>query len=308
MALPRNGNTTLFSANAAGTLRLIAYLALACIIMVVDRRFGVLTRVRYGASVVIEPVFSLAALPARLADFVRHSAVDRVELAHENTRLREALLLANARLNRMHVVAGQNQRLKKLLDVRHALGMDVQLARVIGVDLGAFRHRIVLDVGADEGVTVGQAVIDARGVMGQVIEVLKNTCRVILVSDPNHAIPVVDERSGLRTVANGSGAGGQLRVRSIPLTADVRVGDTLLTSGLGGRFPAGFPVGTVLSVTPDADGMFAEAQVQSAAALNRSGEVLLLRDLPSPVGPPAPAPAFGPPASLAAKPNTKGAH
>lgn len=307
MALPRDGNTTLFSANAAGTLRLIAYLALACIIMVVDRRFGVLTHVRYAASIVIEPVFTLAAIPAKLTQFVRHSAVDRADLAHENTHLREALLLANARLNRMHMVAGQNQRLKKLLDVRHALGMDVQLARVIGVDLGAFRHRIVLDVGADQGVTVGQAVIDAHGVMGQVVEVLKNTCRVILISDPNHAIPVTDERSGLRTVANGSGTGGQLRVASIPLTADVHVGDTLLTSGLGGRFPAGFPVGTVLSVIPDADGMFANAQVKPAAALNRSGEVLLLRDLSPPVGPPALAPAVGPPASMA-NPDTKGGH
>lgn len=267
--------------------------------MVLDRRVGVLTRVRYGASVLIEPVFSLAAIPAKLTQFTRHSLVDRAKLARENTRLREALLLANARLNRMHVVAGQNQRLKKLLDVRHTLGMDVQLARVIGVDLGAFRHRIVLDVGANQGVTVGQAVIDAHGVMGQVIEVLKNSCRVILISDPNHAIPVVDERSGLRTVADGSGVGGRLRVRSVPITADMRAGDTLLTSGLGGRFPTGFPVGTILSVKPDADGTFAQALVQPAAALNRSGEVLLLRDLSPPAGPPPPAPAVGPPASLA---------
>ncbi|MDN5923448.1 MAG: rod shape-determining protein MreC, partial [Xanthomonadales bacterium] len=240
MALPREGNTSIFSANAAGTLRLIAYLALACLIMVVDRRVGALTRIRYAASVVVEPLFTVAAAPAKLVQFVRHAMVDRSQLSHENTQLREALLLANARLNRMQVVAGQNQRLKQLLDVRHSLGMDVQLARVVGVDLGAFRHRIVLDVGAHEGVQIGQAVIDAHGVMGQVVEVLQNTSRVILISDPNHSIPVVDERSGVRVIANGAGAGGQLRVASIPLTADIRAGDMLLTSGLGGRFPAGF--------------------------------------------------------------------
>ncbi|HET6632543.1 MAG TPA: rod shape-determining protein MreC [Rhodanobacteraceae bacterium] len=307
MALARDGDTTLFSGNAAGTLRLIAYAALACVLMVIDRRVGVITHVRYTASVLIEPVFALASLPAKLANFASTSLVSRHHLSEENAHLREALLLANARLNRMHVVAGQNQRLQELLDVRRQLGMDVQLAHVVGVDIGAFRHRIVLDVGADQGVKVGQAIIDAHGVMGQVTQVQHDSSRAILVSDPNHSIPVVDERTGLRTVASGSGVGDQLVLRSIPLTADVRVGDRLLTSGLGGRFPAGFPVGTVASVAPDEAHMFARAQVTPAAALDRSGEVLLLRDLPPPVGPPAPAPAVGPPASLAGQSAAAGA-
>ncbi|HJU27305.1 MAG TPA: rod shape-determining protein MreC, partial [Rhodanobacteraceae bacterium] len=223
----------------------------------------------------------------------------RHDLIDENRRLREALLLAQARLNRMNAVSQQNARLKQLLDTRRMLGMDVQLARLIDVDLGAARNRVVIDAGDKEGVHVGQVVIDAHGVMGQIVEVLPHSAVALLVTDANHSIPVVDERSGLRGIARGGGAPDRLVVSDIPLSADVKVGDRLATSGLGGRFPAGFPVGTITAVGPDPSGMFAQASARPAAALARSGEVLLLRDMPEQVGPPAQAPPAGPPDSLA---------
>lgn len=299
MALPSKESSPIFADAAAGTLRLIGYLALACVLMVLDHRNGWLHRARYVASAAIEPIYRLAAWPAQTAQNLAVAFTERAGLIADNNRLRETLLLAQARLNRMGAVAEQNARLKQLLDTRRMLGMDVQLARLIDVDLGAARNRVMLDVGADEGVHVGQVVIDAHGVMGQIVESLSHTSVVLLITDPEHAVPVVDERSGLRGIAHGSGALDRLLVSDIPLSADVRVGDHISTSGLGGRFPAGFPVGTITAIGPDPSGMFAQAIAQPAAALARSGEVLLLRDQPEPVGPPRPALPVGPPDSLA---------
>ena len=299
MALSDKESSPIFADAAAGTLRLIGYLALACVLMVLDHRNGWLHRARYTASLAVEPIYRLAAWPGETAQKARVVFSERRDLIDENEKLREALLLAQARLNRMNAVSEQNARLKQLLDTRRMLGMDVQLARLIDVDLGPARNRVMIDAGAKEGVHAGQVVIDAHGVMGQIVEVLPHSAVALLVTDANHSIPVVDERSGLRGIARGSGAPDKLIVSDIPLSADVKVGDRIATSGLGGRFPAGFPVGTITSIGPDPTGMFAQASAQPAAALARSGEVLLLRDLPEQVGPPAPAPQVGPPASLA---------
>lgn len=299
MARARDESSPLFAGNAAGTLRLIVYLALAMVLMVLDHRNGWLWHVRSGAASVIEPVYRLAGLPAAGVRTMSVAFADRQRLTEQNQRLREDLLLANAKLNRMAAVAEQNQRLKQLLDTQHSLELNVQLARVIGVDLGAYRYQITLNVGARDGVKPGQPVIDAHGVMGQVKEVLPTTSVVMLVTDPAHAIPVVIERTGLRTVAYGSREGDQLSLPDIPLAANVHVGDKLLTSGLGGRFPPGFPVGEVLSVAPAATGMFLVAQAKPAADIDRSADVLLLHDLAEPDGPPAPARPVGPPMDLA---------
>lgn len=292
-------SSPLFSGSVAGTLRLIFYLALALVLMVLDHRNGWLWRVRYGAAVVVEPLYRLAGLPSAGMQALGVAFADRKQLTEQNRQLREDLLLANAKLNRMVAVARQNLRLKELLDTRRYLDLKVQLAHVIGVDLGAYRHRLVLDVGARQGVKPGQPVIDAHGVMGQVVQVLPSISVVMLVTDPDSAIPVVVERTGLRTVAYGSRDGDQLVLPTIPRAADVEPGDHLLTSGIGGRFPSGFPVGEVTSVGPSPTGMFLEAHARTSAQIDRSQDVLLLHDLAAPVGPPAPAPAVGPPADLA---------
>jgi len=209
-------------------------------------------------------------------------------------------LLAQARLNRLDALVAQNARLKDLLDAQNNLGLSVQLAHLVDVDLDPFRPRVVLNAGSNQGITVGQPVIDAHGVMGQIVEVLANTSVAMLITDPTHAIPVVIERSGLRTIAYGTGAIDRLDLPNIPISADVQVGDRLVTSGLGGRFPAGFPVGEILKIGTDATGMFTAAQARPAAALDRSGDVLLLRDQPQPYGAPAPVEEGGPPRDLAA--------
>jgi rod shape-determining protein MreC len=312
MARARDESSPLFAGNAAGTLRLIVYLALAVVLMVLDQRNGWLWRLRYAASSVVEPVYRLAGLPAVGVRTMSVAFADRQLLTEQNQRLREDLLLANAKLNRMAAVAEQNHRLKELLDTRHSLDLNVQLARVIGVDLGAYRYRLTLNMGDRDGVKQGQPVIDAHGVMGQVTEVLPTTSVVMLITDPAHAIPVVIERTGLRTVAYGSRDGDELSLPTIPLAADVHAGDKLLTSGLGGRFPPGFPVGEVRSVAPAPTGMFLAALAKPSADIDRSEDVLLLHDQAEPEGPPALVTPMGPPsqltpaASVAAPPAVRG--
>ena len=302
MALPQQESTPIFSDATAGTLRLIAYLALAAVLMVLDHRNGWLQRARYAAAAAIVPIYKLAAAPADWIHDASAAFVERRTLLDENRQLHEALLLAQARLNRMDAVANQNQRLKQLLDTQQLLGLHAQLARLINVQLGPTRDHVMLNVGADEGVRVGQVMIDGHGVMGQVTETLPHASIAMLVIDPDHAVPIVFSRTGIRGIAHGTGDPGQLTVPNLPLSADVKPGDQLVTSGLGGRFPAGFPVGTVTRVERGPSGMFMEVLAQPAAELERGGEVLLLRDQPDPVGPPAPAPAVGPPASLAPLP------
>jgi len=297
-----NDSTPLFAAGASSTLRLIGYLALAIVLMVADHRGAYLERVRWTLSIAIEPLYRLAALPARLAHEGRLALADREKLTEQNAELSRQLMLAQARLNRLATVSEQNQRLKELLDVQHSLGIGVQLAKIIDVDTDPFRHRVMLNVGSNQGVNVGQAVIDAHGIMGQVVEVLPNTATVMLITDPAHALPVTVERTGLRTIARGGGALDTLELPNVPVSAEVRVGDRLLSSGLGGHFPAGFPVGSIRAISNDVTGMFAAATATPSAALDRSGDVLLLHELPDPIGPPEAAPVTGPPAAVPAAP------
>jgi rod shape-determining protein MreC len=301
MALARNDSSPLFAEGASSTLRLVIYLALAITVMVVDRHFHYVEILRTRTSAIIEPIYRLAAMPAKLAHDARLAFSDRNALSEENLRLREALMLSQARLNRLGVVQEQNQRLKQLLDVQNGLGVGVQLAKLIDLQLDPLLQRIVLDAGSAEGVSVGQAVIDAHGVVGQIIEVWPHTSKAMLITDPSHALPVRIERSGVRVIARGSGVVDRLDLLNIPASADVKVGDKLVTSGFGGRFPAGFPVGEIVEVKNDPSGLFGAAVARPSAALDRTDEVLLLHELADPIGPPAPAEIPGPPLGIAPK-------
>lgn len=288
-----NASGSLFVEGGAGTLKLLAYLAMATILMVADHRGGYLDKVRAGAGLLTGPLYRLAAAPAHIARDVSNHFTAQQTLMDENTALREQLLLANARMDRLASVQVENQRLRSLLGGTRGLRLDVQLASLIDIDLDPFRHRLVLDAGSRRGVTEGLAVIDAEGVVGQVLAVTPANATVILISDPSHAIPVQVVRTGLRAIAYGTGRTDLLEVPSIPLSADLRAGDVLETSGIGGRFPAGFKVGTIEQLQPDDTRLFVVAQVRPAARLDRGGEVLLVWNTPTPVqtdevGPPVP--------------------
>ena len=297
MAIARNEVSPLFADGALGTLKLIVYLTVAIVLMIADHRGDYRERVRAALSAAIEPLYRIAALPARLGQDARMALADRSQLAEQNADLGRRLMLAEATLNRYAAVQEQNQRLQRLLDVQQSLGLGAQLARLIEVDPGPFHRRIVLNVGSEDRVAVGRAVIDASGVMGQIVETLPHTSVVMLITNPTQAIPVALERTGLRTIARGGSSADTLELPNIPISADVKIGDRIVTSGLGGIYPAGFPVGEIRAISNDASGLFAAAVATPSASLDRSGEVLVLHEVPDLMGPPELAPANGPPAA-----------
>jgi rod shape-determining protein MreC len=279
------------SGDIAGTLRLLAYLALAVALMVLDHRGSWLSRMRQQAQALIQPVRAIAGLPGRLVETVSNDAGTLSQLTSENRRLRNELLVARARMARLATVNADNARLRGLLAAAEQGSLDVQLAPVLDIDLDPTRQRLVLRAGSNDGVRVGQIVIDAGGVVGQIIEVGPMQSTVLLLTDPDHALPVAIARNGVRLVVYGTGRADQLALASVPLSSEVKVGDVLVTSGLGGRFAAGFPVGTITALRPDESRAFLVGDVKPAAQLDRGRDVLLLRTLPSRpvIGPTPPA-------------------
>ncbi|OPZ14011.1 MAG: Cell shape-determining protein MreC [Alphaproteobacteria bacterium ADurb.BinA280] len=272
----------------SSTLMLLLYLSLAIVLMVTDYRTDSLGKVRQSASLLLQPFYTMASLPARLAHDLRDAWVAREAVQAERDGARQQLLIARAQLDRLQAVQQENQRLRELLGGTRGLQMSVQLANVVDVDLDPFRHRIQLDVGEESGVREGLALIDASGVVGQVLSVGPRRSTALLISDPSHGVPVQVVRTGLRVVAFGTGETDRLRLPNIPQSADIRVGDALVTSGLGGRFPAGLPVATVASLQPDDTRLFMIASATPTAALDRSGQLLLLwtAEATPEVGPP----------------------
>ncbi len=266
--------------DTAGTLRLLAYLALAITLLVLDHRGGWLRQIRTQANLLAQPVWALAGLPGRVGGSLRDHLATRSALLEENRELRNELLLANARLTRLRNAAIDNAQLRDLLGVVERSGLDVQLAPILDIDLEPSRQRLVLAAGSRQGVHEGQAVIDAGGLLGQVVEVTPVHSTVLLLTDPDHAVPVMIARNGVRLIAYGRG--DRLELHDVPLNRDVQVGDLLVTSGLGGRFPPGFPVATITALRPDESQAFLVGELAPAAHLDRGRDVLLLRTGPAP--------------------------
>ena len=291
------GPTAARSGDVAGTLRLLAYLALSITLILLDHRGGWLTQVRASSELLVQPLWWVAGLPGRIGEGLHDDARLRSSLSAENKVLRNALLISGARMARLQTATAENARLRGLLGAAERGGLDVQLAPILDIDLDPTRQRLILDAGSRDGVQMGQSVIDAGGLLGQIIAVMPSTATVLLLTDPDHAVPVVVARTGVRLVAYGQGRSDQLQVRNVPLSSDVKVGDSIITSGLGGRFPSGFAVGTVTRLGPDESRAFLIGDVHPAAQLDRGRDVLLLRQQPAAPGAggsgPGPAPRTG---------------
>ncbi len=279
MAVRNTDNQARFSESSSGTLGLIGYLAIAAALMAVDHRSQVLTVIQRQIAGLASPAYWLATAPVRLARGARDAAADRSSLIHENAALRQQLLLAQAGLAQIDSMEEENNSLRALLGARARLSLHVQLAELIEVDLDPYRHRLLIDQGSAQGVQQGQAVIDAHGLVGQVLEPMIDSAQVILITDPGHAIPVRVARNGLRAIVYGTGEIDRLELPHIPFSADIVAGDQLLTSGFGGRFPGGIPVAVVKSVRGDDSATFAIAEATPLAGLTRGNQVLLLSTL-----------------------------
>ncbi len=273
-------------------LRCVLFSLVALALIIVDKRYDHLGRIRRALSIVAYPVQIAVASPFEGWDWFRESVSSRAALRADKARLESELRLAQFRLQRYEALEAESQRLRALRESTAGVTDRFIIGNVMDVDLDAFRERILVDKGAQDGVFVGQAVLDAGGVFGQVARVEQLTSEVILVSDATHAIPVQVNRNGLRTIAVGTGDPSKLKLPYLPTSADVLAGDLLVTSGLGGGFPAGYPVGTVADVKRDPAQSLADVDVKPAAALDRSRELLFVF-MKTP--PPPSAPAVAPP-------------
>ncbi len=244
--------------------------------MVVDARFDALKPLRSHLGLVLTPLYYVADLPVRAWDAAYLQLTSRADLISENERLRAEALLAKRKLQKLAALTEQNVRLRELLNSSELLDERVLVAELIGVDPNAFSQRILIDKGERDGVFLGQPVLDATGLMGQVVEVMPFTSRVLLITNVSHSLPVQVNRNGLRAIASGTGNSDWLELRHVSDTADIRVDDIVVSSGLGQRFPAGYPVGRVTHVNQDSSQPFAEVRVEPTAQLNRSRYLLLV--------------------------------
>lgn len=256
--------------------RALALVVLSILLMWLDNREHHLDAVRRAVGVAVYPVQIVVDTPSRVWSWLREVSASKNQLELENSRLRTEALITRGRMQELAALKAENDRLRAMLDAREQVRGEVRVAGIMAVDANPYRHNIVLDVGSREGVYDGQAIVDASGVVGQVISTGLTTSQAILISDPDHALPVVVNRNGLRTVAFGTGEYNRLSLPFLANNADIEAGDLLVTSGLGGAFPSGYPVAVVEKVTRLPQEPFAEVSATPAAALDQVREVMLI--------------------------------
>lgn len=254
---------------------LLAALAVVILIMA-DLRFNRMETIRSLLDTIATPVYWLADLPTRLGDWSEVHLQSRSQLLEDNERLLQENLVLQGRSLQMSSLQAENVRLRALLNSAALLRDDVLVAELIGISPDPVRHQLVLNKGRSDGVFVGQPLIDAAGLMGQVVEVSAENSRALLITDVTHSIPVQVNRNGVRAIAEGTGALGTLEIHHVSATTDIQRGDLLVSSGLGGRFPVGYPVAVVSDIERDPGQAFARILAIPSAALDRSRHVLLV--------------------------------
>lgn len=257
-------------------LRLVLICIFSIALMVLDNNNQFIKDARRLLATALYPVRLVINAPFAVGDWVSESVSTRSFLLEQNRQLSDKLLKQSARLQRLAALEAENARLRVLLESTAKVGDRILIAEIMSVDMNPFRHSIVVNKGSRDEVYVGQAMIDAQGVVGQVTRDQLYSAEAILITDVDHALPVELVRNRLRTIAVGTGDLERLSLPFLPRNADVQKGDLLVTSGLGGTFPAGYPVGVVTEVRSDTGQPFLGVEAAPAAALNRIREVLLI--------------------------------
>ena len=268
--------------------RLLIVLVLSGVMMITDQRWHYGDAMRDSIANVFSSVYhitsTLSGVAADLTEEiveVSEDASDEISLVQKlqkkNSSLQVKQLLLQRRLQKLDSLEQENIRLRKLLDSSFRLqDEEVLIAELLAIDLDPFTHHMIVNQGSYKKTFVGQPVVDATGVVGQVTRITKDTSTILLITDPNHAIPVQLNRNGLRAVASGTGMYNQLRLNYVSMDSDIKVDDLVITSGLGGMFPVGYPVGKVTEVERNAGNTFATVNIEPSANLQNNREVLLL--------------------------------
>lgn len=274
----------LFTIDTSTNVHIIVFVLLSFGLMTVDQRLHYLEGVRDVLATIVYPLQYLIQLPTEASGWLSENLASRSQLLDENAGLRRKQAFINTQLQKLTALETENRRLRMLLESSIERPERVLIAELLSVDFDPYRHQILLNKGTRHGVHVGQPLLDQQGIIGQIVHANTFTSTAILITDPNHALPVQVNRNGLRTLAIGTGHFQELELLHIPNNEDIQVGDLLITSGLGGRFPRGYPVAKVAKVEFDPARPFAHIIAQPTSQLDRSREVLLIISDPSPVG------------------------
>ena len=249
---------------------------LSVILIFIDVRTSQLSPVRNVISSALTPVQWLSDVPSDIAFGLENIFTSRESLEEELELMKDRMLVLERKSQKLASVTAELNRLRELLNASRVLDEGVVVAELIGASPDPDNQYILINKGFQDGVYLGQAILDSEGLMGQVIEINEFSSRVLLISDSRHAVPVQVNRNGMRAIAYGVGSLSALELGNVPDTADLQVGDLLVSSGLGGRFPQGYPVARVSSIEHDSGESFAHVKITPEAKLNRSRLLLLV--------------------------------
>jgi rod shape-determining protein MreC len=264
-------------AKSSSPLRKIFLVSLIAFgLMFLDNGTSWLSSVYRVADNMVRPLYWITNIPSRIQEWGQLNVTARTIIEQENIRLKQESLIHRGQLQRMSELAAENMRLRQLLNATELLMDSVLVTEVIGVSPSPQSHTVTIDRGRDDGVYVGQPILDADGLMGQIISVYGGHSVAMLITDSSHALPVQVLRNGVRSIAEGTSDYNLMHLRFVSPTADIIEGDQLVSSGLGGRFPAGYPVGTVSNIEQNLGETFVDVEVNPSAQLDRSRHLLLV--------------------------------
>ena len=256
--------------------RLAFFGVLSLALLFADTRSRYLENIRQVAAAILYPVQRAVEMPVEAVAWVGRYFADKARLADENVELRQALMTQAPQVTAFPQMREENARLRKLLDLQSQYAGDAVAVEVLYTGRDPFTQKLFANKGAHAGILAGEAVVDERGVVGQVTRVFPYMAEITLVTDKDQAVPVKVERSGIRSVLFGNGTGRAPELRFTAPSADVRVGDRLLTSGIDGTYPPNLPVAEVLDIERDTGQMFARITVRPLAGVDRSQYLLVL--------------------------------
>lgn len=267
---------TIFGRGPSLQLRLFITVLLSLAGIVADARFHLFDSVRLYINTFASPMLHLANVPRDVVEEASLQLRSRSDLINDNQQLQQQLFLLRSDLLRMAELSQENRRLRELLGSPVTQDSRKLVARILAVDSDPFVYQVVIDKGIEHHVYEGQPVVNDQGVIGQVVSVGKTSSRVLLITDVSHALPVRVLRNDLRAIASGTGNINELILKNLPRNADIKEGDILVTSGMGGHFPEGYPVAKVTKFTNEERSPFADIKAEPLATLDRLRYVLLL--------------------------------
>lgn len=271
-----NPSQRLFATDRRPVVHFFLVIFLSLLLMIGDVRYNALSQLRSFLLFIVSPLHYVVDYPVRVVGWVELSIRSKASLVKENAALRYRQTMLYAKLQRLIAIQAENSHLKALLLTSSAADTKAMAAEILAVDTSVARQLVIVNKGRRDGVAVGQPVLDAKGIMGQVIDVGYMTSTVLLISDSKSAVPVRDTRTGEHAILVGLNTLSHLSLINLPKTSGVRKGDLLVTSGLGFLYPEGYPVGRVLQVKSVPGESFIQVEVAPVALLNQNRLVLLI--------------------------------